>query len=133
MMITEEIQDIRELLEDCPDDLTKYQTIIEMGDDLDPYPESYKLDELKVSGCQSDLWLYAEHQGDWLHMIATSDAVIVRGLVAIVFQILNDRPRQEIRDFDVALLAQLGIQNIVTPGRQNGIGSLINRIKLLAS
>ena len=59
-MITEEIQDIRELLEDCPDDLTKYQTIIEMGDDLDPYPESYKLDELKVSGCQSDLWLYAE-------------------------------------------------------------------------
>ena len=132
-MITEEIQDIRELLEDCPDDLTKYQTIIEMGDDLDPYPESYKLDELKVSGCQSDLWLYAEHQGGCLHMIATSDAVIVRGLEAIVFQILNDRPRQEIRDFDVALLAQLGIQNIVTPGRQNGIGSLINRIKLLAS
>ena len=133
MMITEEIQDIRQLLEDCPDDLTKYQTIIEMGDDLDPYPESYKLDELKVSGCQSDLWLYAEHHGDCLHMIATSDAVIVRGLVAIVFQILNDRPRQEIRDFDVALLTQLGIQNIVTPGRQNGIGSLINRIKLLAS
>ena len=133
MMIAEEIQDIRELLEDCPDDLTKYQTIIEMGDDLDPYPESYKLDELKVSGCQSDLWLYADHQGDCLHMIATSDAVIVRGLGAIVFQILNDRPRQEIRDFDVALLAQLGIQNIVTPGRQNGIGSLINRIKLLAS
>ena len=110
MTITEEIQEIRELLEDCPDDLTKYQTIIEMGDELDPYPNDYKLDELKVPGCQSDLWLHAEHQEEKLHMVATSDAVIVRGLVAIIFQILNDRSCHEIRDFDPLLLDQLNIQ-----------------------
>ena len=133
MTITEEIQEIRELLEDCRDDLTKYQTIIEMGDELDPYPNDYKLDELKVPGCQSDLWLHAEHQEEKLHMVATSDAVIVRGLVAVIFQILNDRSCHEIRDFDPLLLDQLNIQGIVTPGRQNGVRSLVNRIKLLAN
>ena len=132
MTITEEIQEIKELLADCPDDLTKYQTIIEMGDDLASYPENYKLDALKVPGCQSDLWLHAEHQEEKLHMIATSDAVIVRGLVAIIFQILNDRSCHEIQNFDPLLLDQLGVQGIITPGRQNGIRSLVNRIKLLA-
>ena len=132
MTITEEIQEIKELLADCPDDLTKYQTIIEMGDDLASYPENYKLDALKVPGCQSDLWLHAEHQEGNLHMIATSDAVIVRGLVAIIFQILNDRSCHEIQKFDPLLLDQLDVQGIVTPGRQNGIRSLGNRIKLLA-
>jgi len=132
MTITEEIQEIKELLADCPDDLTKYQTIIEMGDDLASYPENYKLDALKVPGCQSDLWLHAERQEENLHMIATSDAVIVRGLVAIIFQILNDRSCHEIQNFDPLLLDQLGVQGIITPGRQNGIRSLVNRIKLLA-
>lgn len=133
MTIQEEIQEIRELLDDCPDDFTKYSTIIELGDELEPYPDDLKLDDLKVAGCQSDLWLFAKSNGDTMHFVATSDAVIVNGLVAIIFQILDNRTKSEIRNFDVNLLTELGIQGIITPGRQNGIRSLIDRIKLLSN
>ena len=79
MTIEAEIQDIKEMLDDIPDDFAKYSTIIEMGDELEPYPEEFKLDELKVPGCQSDLWLVAERKDDVLHYRATSDAVIDKG------------------------------------------------------
>ena len=119
MTIEAEIQDIKEMLDDIPDDFAKYSTIIEMGDELEPYPEEFKLDELKVPGCQSDLWLVAERKDDVLHYRATSDAVIVKGLVALMLQILNDRTPEEIRDFDTDLLKELGIKGLLTPGRQN--------------
>ena len=64
MTIEAEIQDIKEMLDDIPDDFAKYSTIIEMGDELEPYPEEFKLDELKVPGCQSDLWLMVEREDD---------------------------------------------------------------------
>ena len=133
MTIEAEIQDIKEMLDDIPDDFAKYSTIIEMGDELEPYPEEFKLDELKVPGCQSDLWLVAERKDDVLHYRATSDAVIVKGLVALMLQILNDRTPEEIRDFDTDLLKELGIKGLFTPGRQNGVGSLVQRIQLLAA
>ena len=133
MTIEAEIQDIKEMLDDISDDFAKYSTIIEMGDELEPYPEEFKLDELKVPGCQSDLWLMAELKDDVLHYRATSDAVIVKGLVALMLQILNDRAPEEIRDFDTDLLKELGIKGLLTPGRQNGVGSLVQRIQLLAA
>ena len=133
MTIEAEIQDIKEMLDDIPDDFAKYSTIIEMREQLEPYPEEFKLDELKVPGCQSDLWLVAERKDDVLHYRATSDAVIVKGLVALMLQILNDRTPEEIRDFDTDLLKELGIKGLLTPGRQNGVGSLVQRIQLLAA
>ena len=133
MTIEAEIQDIKEMLDDIPDDFAKYSTIIEMGDELEPYPEEFKLDDLKVPGCQSDFWLVAERKDDVLHYRATSDAVIVKGLVALMLQILNDRTPEEIRDFDTDLLKELGIKGLLTPGRQNGVGSLVQRIQLLAA
>ena len=86
-----------------------------------------------MPGCQSDLWLVAERKDDVLHYRATSDAVIVKGLVALMLQILNDRTPEEIRDFDTDLLKELGIKGLLTPGRQNGVGSLVQRIQLLAA
>ena len=133
MTIEAEIQDIKEMLDDIPDDFANYSTIIEMGDELEPYPEEFKLDELKVPGCQSDLWLMVEREGDIIHYRAASDAVIVKGLVALMLQILNDRTQEEIQNFDVDLLKELGIKGLLTPGRQNGVGSLIQRIQLLAA
>ena len=133
MTIEAEIQDIKEMLDDIPDDFSKYSTIIEMGDELERYPEEFKLDELKVPGCQSDLWLMVERKDDVVHYRATSDAVIVKGLVALMLQILNDRTPEEIREFDADLLKELGVKGLLTPGRQNGVGSLVQRIQLLAA
>jgi cysteine desulfuration protein SufE len=62
-----------------------------------------------------------------------SDAVIVKGLVALMLQILNDRTQVEIQNFDIDLLKELGIKGLLTPGRQNGVSSLIQRIQLLAA
>ena len=133
MTIEAEIQDIKEMLDDIPDDFAKYSTIIEIGDELEPYPEEFKLDELKVPGCQSDLWLMVERKDDFVHYRATSDAVIVKGLVALMLQILNDRTPEEIREFDADLLKELGIKGLLTPGLQKGVGSLVQRIQLLAA
>ena len=133
MTIEAEIQDIKEMLDDIPDDFAKYSTIIEMGDELELYPEEFKLDELKVPGCQSDLWLMVERKDDVVHYRATSDAVIVKGLVALMLQILIDRTPEAIRAFDADLLKELGIKGLLTPGRQNGVGSLVQRIQLLAA
>ena len=104
MTIEAEIQDIKEMLDDIPDDFAKYSIIIEMGDELEPYPEEFKLDELKVPGCQSDLWLMVERKDDIIHYRAVSDAVIVKGLVALMLQILNDRTQVEIQNFNIDLL-----------------------------
>ena len=95
--------------------------------------EEFKLDELKVPGCQSNLWLMVERKGDTIHYRAVSDAVIVKGLVALMLQILDGRTQKEIQNFDIDLLKELGIKGILTPGRQNGVRSLIQRIQLLAA
>ena len=133
MTIEAEIQDIKEMLDDLPDDFAKYSIIIEMGDELEPYPEEFKLDELKVPGGQSDLWMMVDRKDDIIHYRAVSDAVIVKGLVALMLQILNDRTQVEIQNFDIDLLKELGIKGLLTPGRQNGVSSLIQRIQLLAA
>src|SRR5690554_7694546 len=75
--------------------MDRYQYIIDMGKALPAFPEEWKSDELKIQGCQSNVWMRHENRGDVIHFDAISDAAIVSGLIAVLMRIYSDRPRSE--------------------------------------
>ncbi len=121
-----------EFLEDWED---RYRYIIELGKDLEPFPEDARTEENKVHGCVSQVWILPEagtnEAGEpVLHMRADSDALIVRGLVAILLSMISGRPAREIVDMDIkGNLEKLGLQEHLTPQRANGLAAMIERIK----
>jgi len=127
LTIEQEIKKLSQTLNEFDDNLEKYQFIMEFGDNLDELPIEFRTDENKVIGCQSDLWI-SNFSQDKLEAKAYSEALIVRGLVGIVLKIYNGRTADEILYSDPKLLNGLGIDGILTPGRQNGVGNLIKKI-----
>ena len=128
MTIQESIGQLRDELELFGEALEKYEYIIELGHDLKPLEESYKADLYKVQGCQSTLWLHPYAKEGKLYFEAASNAVIVSGLVQILITIYSAHTPKEILDTDRTLLEQLGLSEIITPGRQNGVASILKRI-----
>jgi cysteine desulfuration protein SufE len=122
-----------ELLDDWED---RYRYIIELGRTLPPMPEALKTDATKVRGCVSQVWLAskagsaANGGGPTLHFQADSDAHLVRGLIAILLSLYNDKPAGEILDIEPnAVLAPLGLKEHLTPQRSNGLASMVERIR----
>ncbi len=108
--------------------MDRYQYIIDMGKQLPAFPEEWKRDELKIQGCQSNVWMHHERQGETLHFDAISDAAIVSGLIAVLMRIYNDRPAAEIRATDPHFLADLGLDKHLSPTRSNGLNAMLKRI-----
>ena len=108
----------------------RYRYIIELGNALAPLSEAEHSDAYKVPGCVSQVWLVTEHHGDRLHFRGDSDAHIVRGLVAILLDLFNDKTPGEISGFDAeATFNQLGLGEHLTPQRSNGFYSMVQRIR----
>ncbi|CAM3971962.1 SufE family protein [Vreelandella rituensis] len=108
--------------------MDRYQYIIDMGKQLADFPEAWKTDEHKIKGCQSNVWMHHEVDGGRLHFNATSDAAIVSGLIAVLLRIYNDRPAEEIRNTEPHFLADLGLDNHLSPTRSNGLHAMLQRI-----
>lgn len=124
-----DISDIRNdfaFLDDWED---KYRYVIELGKQLPEMPDAAKTDANKVRGCVSQVWL-ATHKNDGrLQFEGDSDAMIVRGLVAILFAIYQDRTPQEILDTNAGeVFGELGLKEHLTPQRSNGFASMVERI-----
>ena len=121
-----------EFLDDWED---RYRYIIELGKELGPFPEEARTEENKVHGCVSQVWLLPEGERNEagepvLRLMADSDALIVRGLVAILLSMVSGRPAREIVDMDIRnKLESLGLQEHLTPQRANGLMAMIERIK----
>jgi cysteine desulfuration protein SufE len=113
--------------------LDRYQYIIDLGKQLELYPEEYKTDDYKVRGCQSQVWLYMKQNGDKLHFIATSDAAIVCGLIYLLLQIYNDLSCEEIINRQPDFITQLGLDKHLSPTRKNGLHAMVQRIKQMAA
>ena len=128
MTIPECIEQLRDELSLFAEPLEKYDYIIELGHDLQALDERYRSDLYKVQGCQSNVWLHPYEKEGKLYFEADSDAIIVKGLVRILITIYSGRTPQEILQSDRALLEQLGLSEIITPGRQNGVASMLGRI-----
>lgn len=125
--VKQEIQHLSQLLNEFDDNLDKYQFIMDFGDNIPELSSEFHTDENRVNGCQSNLWI-KNFGTDTMDLKAYSDALVVRGLVGMVLKIYNNKTKQEVLNSDPNLLNNLGISGILTPGRQNGVGNLINKV-----
>ena len=113
----------------------KYEYIIDLGKRLPPLPEEHRTPANKVSGCQSQVWLVAEPvpATGRLRLLADSDAVIVKGLIALLMRLYSDRPPAEILATPPRVFEAVGLGKLLTPGRSNGLYSMVKRIRELAA
>ncbi|MBI4923872.1 MAG: SufE family protein [Devosia nanyangense] len=108
----------------------RYRYIIELGQALPPLAEGEKNAATKVSGCVSQVWLVSERVGDLLRYRGESDAMIVRGLAAILIALYSGRPAPEIAETDaIALFDELGLREHLSTQRSNGLVAMVNRIR----
>jgi cysteine desulfuration protein SufE len=112
--------------------MDRYQYIIELGRKLPPYPAAWQDEAHKVQGCQSQVWLAAEADGDVLRFAGASDAAIVSGLVALVLRVYSGRPREEILATSGKFLHDLGLIGALSTNRGNGVAAMVERIQALA-
>jgi sulfur transfer protein SufE len=135
----EQAQELVDAFEMFDDWEGRYAFLIDLGRNLPPMDESDKTEESRVHGCQSTVHLVAharpEPDGrDVIDFVADSNSSLVKGLIAILRQIYSGRSASEILSFDIeGLLARLGLDQHITPGRRNGLEAMIGRIKALAS
>ena len=109
--------------------MSKYEYIIELGKHLPLIDARYKTDEFKVSGCQSQLWLHAEMKDGKLYFSADSDAVISKGIIALLIRAMSGHSPAEILKSDLEFLDKIGMRVHLSPNRSNGLTSMINYMK----
>jgi cysteine desulfuration protein SufE len=108
----------------------RYRYIIELGRKMVPFPDAARTDAVKVRGCASQVWLISTREGGKLMFIGDSDAHIVRGLIAIVLALYNDKTPEEILGIDAkATLHQLGLDTHLSQQRSNGLFAMVERIR----
>jgi cysteine desulfuration protein SufE len=112
----------------------RYRYLIELGKGLEGLPEELKIEPNRVHGCQSRVWMVVEPEGGRLHVRADSDAFIVRGLVAIVLALFDHRTPAEVGALDPTVtFGRLGLEQMLSMGRRNGLYSMVQRLKALAA
>jgi cysteine desulfuration protein SufE len=112
--------------------LERYEFIIELGRKLPPYPAEWQDEAHRVQGCQSQVWLAAEQQGEKLFFTGASDAAIVAGLVALVLRVYSGRTRTEILETPAKFLHDLGLIGALSTNRGNGVAAMVERIQNMA-
>ncbi len=108
----------------------RYRYLIELGQAMDPLPEAERTDATKVKGCVSQVWVVVDQDGERLALRGDSDAHIVKGLVALMKRIYDQRSPREALDLDPkAVLGRIGLAEHLSPQRSNGLASMITRIR----
>ena len=112
--------------------LDKYSLIIEQGNALEPLEDKYKIPENLIEGCQSRVWLQPLYNDGKLYFQADSDAVIVKGLLALVLRVFNGRTPDEIINADLHFMEEIGLTKHLSPTRANGLLAVIKQIRFYA-
>lgn len=132
MNIEERQQEIISEFSMFTDWMEKYEYIIELGKDLPLIDEQYKTDDNLIRGCQSRVWLHAEMKDDKIIFSADSDAIITKGLVALVVRVLSNATPPAINDADLFFVKEIGLNEHLSPTRSNGLASMIKQMKMYA-
>ena len=133
-MTINEIQD--ELIADFSffdDWMSKYEYIIQLGKELPLIDETYKVDNLLIKGCQSRVWLHADHEGDKVVFTADSDAIITKGLVSLMIKVLSGQSAHDIMHADLYFIDEIGLKEHLSPTRANGLVAMVKQMKLYAT
>jgi cysteine desulfuration protein SufE len=128
-----EIQD--EVVEEfamLTDWVDKYEHLIDLGNSLPVINDAHKIDENLIKGCQSRVWLHAELQNGTVHYSADSDALITKGIVALILRVFNDYPAEEIAKASLDFVDRIGLKEHLSPTRSNGLVSMLRQIKFYA-
>jgi cysteine desulfuration protein SufE len=132
MTINDKQDSIIEDFELFGDWMEKYEYIIQLGKDLPMIDEQYKTDDNLIRGCQSKVWLHADYKEGKLFFTADSDALITKGLVSMVVNVLSGHTPKEIVDSHIYFIDKIGLQNHLSPTRSNGLLSMLKQIKMYA-
>ena len=132
-MSINEIQDeIIEEFQDFDDWMDRYQLLIDMGSDKPELPVLYKTEQNLIDGCQSRVWLQADMVDGKVQFQAESDALIVKGIVALLVRVLNNQTPQDILDADLYFIEQIGLREHLSPTRSNGLLAMLKQMKKYA-
>ena len=112
--------------------LDKYEYLIDLGKNLESYPEEKKTDDRLIKGCQSRVWLDARTEDGKIWFSADSDAIITKGIIALLIGIYSGRTPAEIASSDFSFIDRIGLKENLSPTRANGLVSMIERIKNMA-
>ena len=110
----------------------KYEYIIELGQKLPPLDEKYKLDENKIKGCQSSVWLHAYEKDGRIYFEAHSDSTFVKGEIALLIRVLSDQNPEEVMNADLKFIDAIGLRQHIAVTRANGLANMIKQMKLFA-
>lgn len=132
-MSINEIQDeVIEEFADFEDWMDKYQLLIDLGNEQQPLDAQYKTEQNLIDGCQSRVWLQADLIDGKVIFQAESDALIVKGIVALLIRVLSGHTPQEIVDADLYFIEQIGLREHLSPTRSNGLLAMLKQMKLYA-
>ncbi|NVK51968.1 MAG: SufE family protein [Flavobacteriaceae bacterium] len=127
--IQEEIIDEFSMFEDW---MGRYEYIIDLGKSLPLIDPTYKEDSNLIKGCQSKVWLHSELKGDTLLFTADSDAILTKGIVALLLRVFSNQTPKEILEADTDFIDKIGLKEHLSPTRANGLVSMLKQIKMYA-
>ncbi len=134
MTIDESQQDIIDQFADIDDWMDKYAYIIDMGNSLPALPEQLKTPDRLIEGCQSRVWLDAERDADGnIVFRADSDAIIVKGIISMLVQVLSGHTPDEILNADLRFINEIGLSEHLSPTRSNGLVAMLKQMRAYAA
>lgn len=132
MSIQEKEQEIIDEFAIYEDWMDKYEYIIELGKDLPLIEEKYKTEDRLIKGCQSQVWLHAETKDGKMKFTADSDAIITKGIIALLIRVVNNESPSDVATSQFSFIKEIGLQEHLSPTRSNGLVSMVKEMKLNA-
>ncbi|PWH82944.1 SufE family protein [Brumimicrobium oceani] len=132
MSIKEKEQEIIDEFAIYEDWMDKYEYIIELGKELPLIEEQYKTEDRLIKGCQSQVWLNAECIDNKMNFTADSDAIITKGIIALLIRVVNDESPEDVARSEFKFIKEIGLQEHLSPTRSNGLVSMVKDMKLNA-
>jgi len=119
-------------MSDLEDWLSKYQYLVARGRELRVAGDAIRKEEYAIAGCQSSVWIRAEMEDGCVRLAADSDAMITRGIIALLLQVLDGRPPRKVAGADLFFLDRTGLRTHLSPARANGLAAMVQRIRTCA-
>ena len=133
MKTINELQDeIIEEFSDFDDWMDKYQLLIDLGNEQEPLAQEYKTDQNLIDGCQSRVWLQADYVDGKVMFQAESDALIVKGIIALLIKVVSGHTPDEILENDLYFIQEIGLKDHLSPTRSNGLLAMVKQMRMYA-
>lgn len=132
MTINEAQDEVIEEFSDFTDWMDKYQLLIDLGNEQKPLDEKYKTESNLIDGCQSRVWLQADYVDGKIVFTAESDALIVKGIIALLIRVLSGHTPEEILSADLYFIEEIGLKDHLSPTRSNGLLAMVKQIRMYA-